>query len=531
MNGTSGNAFIVGNSIYGAYELAGGTVQVNNTDASFRASVRSGGVFYQTGGTFNIVNPLANGNNFQIGGAIYATGGTSSITAPTAATVAITNSGTVTTATQLTIGGTAVWSTTGVINVLGLPVNLIDTGRLSVMSLTGAGNLNFNGGTLRAGTNSTTFLTGLSATTIYSGGATIDTDGKNITVGQNLLAPTGSGLASIPLTSVGSGYIGAPLVTITGGGGTGATAVANYDPTTGLITGITITSPGTGYTSAPTVAFSTPGFTPTVAAVIGTPTIAANATTGGLTKSGTGTLTLSGTNTYGGGTTVNGGSLFINSSAGAGTGGITVNSGVLKVNASIGNAITLTGGTLSGNATLAVDLALNSTAAIISPGNSPGIASFGATQNWTAYTYDWEINNFTGTTGGTDFDKIDITTGGLNLTGGTAYVLNVLSLDGSNASGIVPNFGESSISWSIITTQAGITAFDAGKWTINSGDFATLNGSTGTFSLVLTNADKDLSLVYTPVPEPSGYAAIAGVGMIGFALYRRRRQQKAAVAA
>lgn len=249
-----------------------------------------------------------------------------------------------------------------------------------------------------------------------------------------------------------------------------------------------------------------------------------------LTKTGTGTLTLSGNNTYSGGTTVNGGSLFINSTTGAGTGGITVNSGVLKVNASIGNSITLAGGTLSGNATLAVDLGLSSTASVISPGNSPGISEFTTTQNWTAYTYDWEINDFTGTTAGTDFDNIAITTGGLNLTGGTSYVLNVISLMGDNTSGIVPNFGENSVSWSIISTQAGITAFDAGKWTINSTTFAALNGSTGTFSLILTNSDKDLTLVYTPVPEPSAYTALVGFGALGFVAYRRRRtsQSKAA---
>ncbi len=316
LNSATSNQFLVGVGKYGAYELAGGTLQANNTDAVYRASVRAEGVFYQTGGTFNLVNAGSNSQPFQIGGVVYATGGNASITSGgTASTTTINYSGTAGAGIQLTIGGTADWNNTGVVNVANLPLNLIGTGRLTVMSLTGAGNLNFNGGTLRAGQSSTSFLTGLTATRIYSGGATIDTNGNDITVGQNLLAPTGSGLATVPLTSVGSGYIGAPQVSISGGGGTGATAVANYDPATGLITGVTITNPGTGYTSAPTVTFSTPGFTPTVAAVVGTPTIAANALTGGLTKSGNGTLTLSGTNTYTGNTTVSAGTLEIQNPA------------------------------------------------------------------------------------------------------------------------------------------------------------------------------------------------------------------------
>ena len=44
-----------------------------------------------------------------------------------------------------------------------------------------------------------------------------------------LLAPTGYGVASIPLRGQGLGYIGAPTVQISGGQGTGATAIATVD--------------------------------------------------------------------------------------------------------------------------------------------------------------------------------------------------------------------------------------------------------------------------------------------------------------
>ena len=64
---------------------------------------------------------------------------------------------------------------------------------------------------------------------------------------------SGSTLGSITLGSGGSGYYNAPLVTITGGGGTGATATAAFSATTGQITGFTVVTAGTGYTSVPTV--------------------------------------------------------------------------------------------------------------------------------------------------------------------------------------------------------------------------------------------------------------------------------------
>ena len=64
-------------------------------------------------------------------------------------------------------------------------------------------------------------------------------------------------LTSISVTNGGSGYTTAPTVTITGGGGSGATAIAFV--TDGKITGVGIINPGSGYTSAPTIGFSDGG--------------------------------------------------------------------------------------------------------------------------------------------------------------------------------------------------------------------------------------------------------------------------------
>ncbi|WP_442968979.1 phage tail tube protein [Pseudomonas sp. PGPR81] len=75
-------------------------------------------------------------------------------------------------------------------------------------------------------------------------------DGKGIapTVG------TSGSLAAISLADGGTGYTSAPVVAITGGGGTGATATAIVSG--GEVTGFNITNPGSGYTSPPTIALT-----------------------------------------------------------------------------------------------------------------------------------------------------------------------------------------------------------------------------------------------------------------------------------
>lgn len=63
-------------------------------------------------------------------------------------------------------------------------------------------------------------------------------------------------LSSIKVTKNGSGYLTAPTVTFTGGGGSGATATAVIDRG-GSVIRIDITNVGSGYTSAPSVTIGT----------------------------------------------------------------------------------------------------------------------------------------------------------------------------------------------------------------------------------------------------------------------------------
>lgn len=72
-------------------------------------------------------------------------------------------------------------------------------------------------------------------------------------------APTASWpLAGITVTCAGAGYIAAnePTVLISGGGGSGATAIAAVE--NGRISGITLSNAGSGYTSAPSVTLEAP---------------------------------------------------------------------------------------------------------------------------------------------------------------------------------------------------------------------------------------------------------------------------------
>ena len=141
----------------------------------------------------------------------------------------------------------------GIVNLLGGTVTTTAVGKGG-----GNGALNFNGGTLKASVANSGFFGGLNNTYIYGGGATIDDGGFPITIAQPLLAPTGYGIGSIPVSAGGAGYIDTPVVTLTGGSGSGATAIAQIDNSLGAVTNILITNPGNGYTNTDTliVAFS-----------------------------------------------------------------------------------------------------------------------------------------------------------------------------------------------------------------------------------------------------------------------------------
>jgi len=251
--------------------------------------------------------------------------------------------------------------------------------------------------------------------------------------------------------------------------------------------------------------------------------------TGGnsLVKNGINTTTLTGTNGYSGTTTVSAGSLNI---ASAGTinssSGVTVAAGArfvynsstaLTVGTTLNGNGTSNRAVLGGTGTVGTSVTLDNLGDTLAPGNSPGIQTFTPAQTWSSFSYDWEVNNFTGTTAGTDFDQIGIGIT-LDLSGGSgSYILNVLGLTAGNDSGLVPNFSEINRSWTILTSTGTLSGFNAANWTINTTDFT--DPDTGTWEIA--QSGNNLVLSYTVVPETNVAALLGGFGVL--ALLRRRR--------
>ena len=227
-----------------------------------------------------------------------------------------------------------------------------------------------------------------------------------ITNDNNLGAAYDGSIATVTFRDAGSGYTSAPSVTIAapGGGGTTASATATYNDGASPI--VSVTNPGSGYLSLPQVELTGGGGTGASAQALVTGLIVfennpfllttgtlqtdadiisnrpvyierADATIdtngfnstfsgifnglGGLNKTGSGTLNLTGANTYGGNTMVSNGILLVNNTlaSATGTGNVTVNAG-----ATLGG-----NGTASGQVNVSGTLAAGNSIGTITTGN------------------------------------------------------------------------------------------------------------------------------------------------------------------
>ena len=133
----------------------------------------------------------------------------------------------------------------------------------------------------------------LSATNYLSYGGVLSVVRVDDDILKNSVARVGNSVTAIAVTnsSTNGKYVSAPAVSITGGGGNGASAVANID-SNGRVFEIVITDSGSGYTSTPAIAVAPVGTTATLSAVQGT-TAEATATGANLDNGAlTGNLTI-----------------------------------------------------------------------------------------------------------------------------------------------------------------------------------------------------------------------------------------------
>jgi autotransporter-associated beta strand protein len=362
------------------YNLSAGSLTLTTGPATIGAGGSGIGVLNLTG-TGSYVHSSATNNAIWIGEA-----GTGILNVSGSATLTAASNG-------LELGKSNVTTAVGIANLNG--------GTVTVNSVTkpgaaATGILNLNGGTLKANKTSTSFISGLTAANVYSGGGTIDNGGNEITIPQALVAPAGNGISAGNLSVSGSGYIGTPIVQITGDG-QGATAVANIDAS-GNLTGITMTNPGTGYTSATFALLK--GGNGNTGVINGYPSFEANVS-GTVTFKGASTTTLTGVNTYTGNSVVNSGSILSLGSTGA-----------LKfVPTSNGTSNKVTGG---GTALLGGAFNVDLTSAAVGDGNSwtlvdvssvtytTGFTVTGFTQSGTSWTLvdgsnTWTYSQTTGT--------------------------------------------------------------------------------------------------------------------------------------
>lgn len=306
---------------------------------------------------------------------------------------------------------------------------------------------------------------------------------------------------------------------------TGATAstnrVINLAGSTG---GATLDSSGSGaltFTSAFTASSGTKTLTLTGSATGNTISGAiVNGSSGAvsLTKSGSGSWILSGTNLYTGTTTISAGTLVLDATGTFANSptinlGTTASPGTLDVTATSSFSFG-SGQTVSGVGT--INLGAGKTVTIsgtLAPGNSTGIIN--VTGNLTlasSATTNLEIN---GSIAGTGHDQINVS--GLTTYGGAlnfafgSLVANGASLDlfGLSGSGSSGSFS------SIVATGS-----YAGSFTNNSGSWSFSDGAQ---ILTFSQSTGDLSFA-SAVPEPSTYAAFVGAVALGVAAYRRRKR-------
>ncbi|MFM8766099.1 MAG: beta strand repeat-containing protein, partial [Spartobacteria bacterium] len=204
---------------------------------------------------------------------------------------------------------------------------------------------------------------------------------------------------------------------------------------------------------------------------------------GGITKHGSSSLTLSNTNTYQGATTINAGTINLSGSNTAST--TAINSGGTLIGTGSAGAVTVNSGGAIGAGSAAL---------------TAGTLTIGTLTLNGGSTYSWDLGNATGSIAGTDWDVLNVT-GALTLNA-TAGNQITIALGGTAAP-------TTSKSWNIINYGSLPNTWDSSVFNITNN----ISGSSGTWSL--TNNSTFIGLTYT-LSSTSTWTGGAGNWSSGF---------------
>jgi fibronectin-binding autotransporter adhesin len=484
----SGTLTLSGNNSYtGLTTISAGVLDVQSNTAlgttAGATTVAANAALQIDGNGLNIAEPLTlNGTGVSGGGALRNLNNNNTLTgAVTLASATRINSdggtltltGTVTGAGQnLTVGGAG---NTTINQALGITTGSLTKDGSGTLVLGGAnaysGATTVSGGTLQAG--ATNVFSAASAFSLANtAGVVLDLNNANQTVGSLAGGGTTSGNVSL-----GSG-------TLTTGGNNTSTTFS------GTISG-----------------------------------------TGGLTKVGTGTFTLTGANAYSGSTQVTAGTLLVNNTTGSGTG-----TGMVSVS---GTGTVGSGGTLGGTGTINGSIVISTTTAgtqggTLSPGASIGtLTQSGGNMTWNPNgNYLLEYNPGTTTpAAGTDNDTVT-GPGALDLSNLSSATPFTMTLTPVGAATPVPSLVDyTAASFGSITLPAG----PFNTVTLANGmmaqDISSLFAFRGLFaSQPLAGVSGGVLFVqFTPTPEPTHLLLVCGAALGAAGWWRRRRTSAPAV--